>query len=795
MNGCRHQHPFTLCLLSGVVMASIVCQAQEQEQQQEAEDDALVEEILVLGLADRFSSGVGRAEYRVGKEDVRQRPAGSEITQSLVKVPGVQVSTGDSRGGSFSFELYLRGLNDQQIGLSVDGVPTGDARFNGGSPPNRFVDGFNVSQIVVSQSSGEIGSPSRSALGGFIDFVTDAPAQDFGLNLEAGVGSEQYGRYAVRIDTGEIADGLSAYASYSYQANDIFAGPNHRDRQRDHVDLKLQKDFANGVRVAYRSSFNELEDNDFGIVSFGDFQNDPRSDTVNDFFAGDPSIDGGFTGFGGALGGTREDKLHYVKATLPMASNLTLSITPYWHSLRGESLAYQTQARITASGDPRDQNVSTIRTENGTRVADLRITPRNRDRSGVTAELEVTQVADALDIRAGVWFENDETNEDRNFYRVNNAATGIDFSRNALNYIQYERDVATDTAYYYLAGSWTVSADLSLNLGITRHDLEYDYRSPIEFSGNNIIDAETEDVDIKFGGVYRLTGDWEAFVGYSENFGGIFEDTFLGSSDAIDTDVVKPETSENFDIGLRYVTDNVAVSLQAYVIDFDNRLTTGPNDIDPARIADVINGNSSTQVINQGGIRSTGFEVTAAVLAGIFDLYGIYAHRASEWQEDDPSQGIRKGDQVQDIAKRSLFGEIGWRPSDSFRAALNVQYTGERTGGNIFVPGFCNRFFCFDGAGNGVNPLQFLESQQLDTHWIVNFLASYDLVGIAGFEGLTLQLNIDNLLDEEFIGAVTGATSTLPEFGVIGGLTAESALDRYFIGHPRTATLSVRATF
>ena len=84
----------------------------------------------------------------------------------------------------------------------------------------------------------------------------------------------------------------------------------------------------------------------------------------------------------------------------------------------------------------------------------------------------------------------------------------------------------TDTAYYYLQGAWAATDDLSLELGITKHDLEYTYRSPIEFSGRNSIDAETDDVDIKFGGVYRFTEDWEVFVGYSENSGASSKTSF-----------------------------------------------------------------------------------------------------------------------------------------------------------------------------------------------------------------------------------------------------------------------------
>ena len=693
--------------------------------------------------------------------------------------------------------MYLRGLNDQQIGLSVDGIPAGDARFNGGSPPNRFVESSNVGQITVSQSSGEIGAPSRSALGGFINFITDKPKSDFGVEAEVGGGDFDYQRIFLRVDTGEIVNGLRGYLSYSDQSNDIYTGPVNRGRGRDHLELKFEKLFDNGSDVSLRYSYNELQDNDFGIVSLGDFRNDPTSDTVNDVFTGDPSIDGSFTGFGGALGGTREDQLAYINANIVFSDQVTLSVNPYWQKLEGESFAYQDDARVTASGDPRDQDTMTLTEDaDGNPVADMRVTPRDRDRSGVTAELLIDDVFDFNDLRIGAWIETDETNEDRNFFRVNDARTGIDFSRNALNYIAYERDVETSTTYLYIQDRMSFFDDrLSVDLGFTFHDIEYDYGSPIEFNGRNVIDAETDGVDIKFATVYRVNDELELFASYSENFGGIFEDVFLGSSNAIDPSTIEPETSENIDVGIRYVTDTWALALQAYDIDFSNRLTTGPTDIDPSRIDDIINGNASTQVINQGGIDSRGFEMTGSWIGEIVDLYGSYSYNESEWKEDDPAQGIIAGVQVQDIPENSFYGEAGWRPNDQFRIALSAQYTGDRVGGNIFVPGFCNAFFCFDANGNGVNGGDFLEVQELDDFWLLGLAASYEVGTVAGFENLRLQVNVDNLLDETFISAVTGATSTLPEFGVIGGLSAESALDRYFIGFPRTVTFSIAAEF
>ena len=58
------------------------------------------------------------------------------------------------------------------------------------------------------------------------------------------------------------------------------------------------------------------------------------------------------------------------------------------------------------------------------------------------------------------------------------------------------------------------------------------------------------------------------------------------------------------------------------------------------------------------------------------------------------------------------------------------------------------------------------------------------------FSGLTLQFNVDNLLDKAYIGSVSSSTATQPEFGLPG-----RTLDRYFLGAPRTYTLSARAKF
>jgi outer membrane receptor protein involved in Fe transport len=77
---------------------------------------------------------------------------------------------------------------------------------------------------------------------------------------------------------------------------------------------------------------------------------------------------------------------------------------------------------------------------------------------------------------------------------------------------------------------------------------------------------------------------------------------------------------------------------------------------------------------------------------------------------------------------------------------------------------------------------------------VVGLGAKYQLDSLSWTKELTVQLNVDNLLDEQYLGSVSSATATQPEFGVLTGPTVRT-LDRYFIGAPRTVSLSMRARF
>jgi len=754
-----------------------------------------LEEVVVT--AERFGSGLTRATFTLGVEDILQRPLGADITQSLVKVPGVQVSTGDARGGSFSFEIYMRGLSDEQIGLTLDGVPTGDSRFNGGSPPARFIESSNVGRITVSQSAGDIGAPSRFALGGFIDFVTDAPRKDFGATIEAGLGSFDFQRIYGRVDSGEIGPGLSGYLTYSHQQNDIWAGRDSRGSERDHYEAKLVKDFDNGSSIQGRVSYNNQTDNDFNIVTKGEFTASPRSDRALDALTGIPARD---IDFGGALGGTRKDWLAYVNGRFKLSDTLTLSVNPYYQTLEGESFRYQDRSRILTGGNPRAvtgynanggairPTLTTLRNSNVVGgPADMRVTPRDRERYGVTGELKADNLFSGHNIRIGGWYEGGDSSEKRNFYPIISPATSIAYDRSKLNYVEYERTASVETVMLYAQDQIQLGERLKVDLGVTWYDVTYDAKSPLEYKAN-VKFSQHSDLNPKLGATFQLAQDLELFGGYAQNFAGIPEDAFLGSTAVINPKDLTPVSTENVDLGLRYVKPNLAFSIQAYDVNLKNNVGIVPRDstaaLDPQ---EVVRGNVATKAANIAGVTTKGVELTGYYDFGSVDLYGSYSHQDAK--HDNPavgsaarkalaSVGVIGGARVRDIPQDSAFAQVGWTPVDNLRVEASARYVGERVGGHIIAP----------------TTFQEIGVETIDGYTLVGLTASYDLKR-AGVPDLRFQFNVDNLLDEDYIGAVSGSTATQPEFGYTAATPNNRTLDRYFVGAPRTYTVSVRARF
>ena len=60
---------------------------------------------------------------------------------------------------------------------------------------------------------------------------------------------------------------------------------------------------------------------------------------------------------------------------------------------------------------------------------------------------------------------------------------------------------------------------------------------------------------------------------------------------------------------------------------------------------------------------------------------------------------------------------------------------------------------------------------------------------------MRLQFNVDNLLNTPYLASVSEATNTSVELGATVANPNGRTIARYFVGAPRTATLSLRMKF
>ena len=782
-------------LLAGAMVAWLpaIASAQTDGQSQAATrtaEESVPADIVVTG--EKIGAGKGHATFVLDKSDIADRPLGADITQSLNKVPGVKVSTGDARGGSFSFELFLRGLNKEQIGLTLDGIPTGDARFNGGSPPQRFIEPSNIGSITVSQSAGDIGVPSRFALGGFIDFRTDDPHRDFGGTVEGGYGSDNFTREFVRIDTGEITHGLSAYGSFSHQYNDIWAGPDGRHASRDHAEVKIVKAFDDGSFLKARISYNKQFDNDFNIVTLPQFRSNGHSDFLNDALTGIPTKD---ALYGGTFGGGRKDFLAYVNAGAQITSDVLVTFNPYYQKLEGYSLSYQNRHRQLAGTDPyavTGYNATggalrpVLTTTSNPNVvggpADMRVTPRDRERYGATAEFKISNLLARNTLRIGAWYDGGTSTEERDFYAIIPSTTTLAWQGGTPSYVQYLRSTSIETIMVYGQDSIAIIPDtLRLDVGVAWFNVHYKAKSPLEYSAQ-LSFAQNSPALPKVSLSYKPFDHVELFGGYAKNFSGIPEDAFLGSTAKIDPAQLKPLQSENFDGGVRYTNGRFALSVQGFHLNLHNLVAVIPNDPTVTDPFEIQRGNVATRVANIKGETARGVEVTALASFSLVDLYASYSYQDARYADAAvgsadraalASVGVIAGTGVRDIPKHSAYGEITLKPFGGLRIQANGRYVGDRVGADIISPTF-----------------QEIAVEKIPGYVLFGGSVRYTLPTFGPLHGSSIQFNVDNIFDKAYLGSVSSATATATETGLPG-----RSLGRYFVGAPRTFTLSVQTHF
>jgi outer membrane receptor protein involved in Fe transport len=327
---------------------------------------------------------------------------------------------------------------------------------------------------------------------------------------------------------------------------------------------------------------------------------------------------------------------------------------------------------------------------------------------------------------------------------------------------------------------------LRVDLGVTWFDVSYKAASPLEYKPV-VSFSQNSSLNPKIAASWQINDSVEVFGGLARNFAGIPEDAFLGSTAVIAPGDLDPIETENFDLGVRYSADNYALSMQLYSLRLKNNIGIVPRDPTVVDPDEIVRGNVATRAANIRGLDTRGIEFTAIADLGRVKLYGAYS-----WQDakhDDPAPGtsdyrnltavgVIAGQGVRDIPKHSFYGQADIELLTGLSLGFTGRYVGERIGGHIVAP----------------NTFAVVGVENIPSYSVFGATLKYALPSVAFADSITAQFNVDNLFDKDYIGSVTSATATQPEFGILSG-PAVRTLDRYFIGAPRTWTISLQARF
>ena len=787
----------TIALAVAAVLAASRAQAAEPS------PSGGLEEITVFG------AGQVRQVSALTAEDIATAAPGTSAIKVLDKLPGVSFQSSDPWGAyEWSTRISVRGFAQNQLGFTLDGVPLGDMSYgnHNGLHISRAISSENIGSTLLSQGAGALGTASSSNLGGTVAFYSRDPAKAVGVEAQLTAGAASTKRGYVRVESGELGSaGTRAYLSYTKQDADKWKGDGKQNQEQ--VNFKIVQPIGEGKLSAFYNYSNRAE-NDYQDLSLAqinslgynwdnlsgpvgvDSANWQTMLFVSDNYGGAnlpaPFKTGGEAYFNAS--GLRKDKLGGVSLNLPIAANADWDTTVYVHKNEGEGVWFApNQSAPVGAPDGFGGTIADIAS-----IA-VRTTEYSIDRKGFTSALSWT--VGAHKINGGIWYEKNDFDQARRYYGLHRSAPQRDslkFMRDPYR-TKWQFAFNTKTTQFFVQDTWTVNNALRLNFGFKSLDVKNQGTEQV------IENTPVADCTVVTGGSAPICGSLEAkksflpqvgfnysLDGQSELFGDITRNMRAFVSAATGTGVfstsanglallessgVKPETSTTYEFGWRYNSSQIRAVATVYYVDFKDRLL----------VLTVGNGIVGNQNIlqNVGGVRTKGAELGIDWhIAPNWGWYNSLSYNDSTYQDNVVTHTVvpvvpatipptfttvttitpTEGKTVVDAPKSLFKSELSYDDGHAF-GKLAIDCTG-------------SRFFTYTN------------DQQVAAYTLVNLSAGYHWADIGFAKKLTVQGNVYNLGDSQYVSTV-GSNG----FGNSGdGATLQ-------VGAPRQFFASVSAQF
>jgi iron complex outermembrane recepter protein len=263
-----------LSMSAGWALAGGAAVAQSTGSQ--AQEDEIIVTATRTDLDGAISAeNVAKSRASITEEFIERQAAGQTILQTVNLIPGVNFTNNDPYG-SAGGNLRIRGFDGNRISLTFDGVPLNDTG-NYAIFSNQQLDPELITRATVNMGTTDVDSPTASATGGTVNYVTRRPAEEFGGMVQGGIGDFNYGRVFAMVDTGALGPlDTTAFLAGSYTNYDKWKGPGELEKQQ--FNARIFQAIGDDDFIAVSMHYNRNRNNFYRNINQATFNAAPGTE-------------------------------------------------------------------------------------------------------------------------------------------------------------------------------------------------------------------------------------------------------------------------------------------------------------------------------------------------------------------------------------------------------------------------------------------------------------------------------------------------------------------------------------
>nr|WP_237468721.1 TonB-dependent receptor [Gluconobacter sphaericus] len=698
------------------------------------------ESIVVLG------SGASRETQTLSHLALQEVAPGTSPLKTLSKLPGVMFTSSDPLGAyEWSQQIIIRGFDQSRLGFTMDGIPLGNLAYgnDNGLSIGRALQTENNGPATLAQGAGSVGVAASNDLGGALEFTSIDPTTKYGVDVAGTVGSYGTWRTFARVNSGTLPGGGRLYVSYDYQDANKWKGDGIQQQQQ--ANAKFIQPLGEKVKLTLFGDYSQRAENDYQDLSLSMIRTKGYDvDNITNNYSLAKQIAKAYqngTPFPKGIAnqdqsyynsaGLRQDVLAYGRLDFDLTSRLKASTTVYGHTNTGEGI-YATPYTPTPEalgGSP----------------LSVRTTEYDIHREGFIGSL--TYKIAHHTIEGGFWFENNDFEQARRFYPLNESGytgSSVHWFRNNAFETQWQSAFNTKTYQFHLQDTWQITPALKLNYGFKSLVVDAHARqlegnimgAPLTntFAGGAITSANG--FLPQLGANYRLNRHNELFADFARNMAA-FDNSTTGATSpfamtsaayAATKNTLRPEMSYSEEIGYRYHDHRIQASLTGYYIEFENRLAS----ISPVSSGTNVQGYASI-LSNVGGVTARGIDAAFNYhFTDNWSIYASYAYNQSTYDDNLTTGGVTyatKGKSVVAMPRNLANVQLSY-DDGSIWGNVGMQYQGRRT-------------------------YTYTNDQWIKPNDIFNLNVGYRFHSHNWvLHGLDAQINVTNLFDKRYVATV-----------------------------------------